>query len=418
MVELANRVGAMPAMRVVQLTGRAAEMKEPWEAANPGFEFVPLLYGDVPWRFPRIRRQIIRRYPQAPSGYLDPKGEAGVRKLIAKDFERDGVLGIDPDKEVCVTNGVLEALQLACAAVLNPGDQVIVPTPYYFFFPHQVARSDATMRLIDTKPENDYKLTPEELEAAITQKTKMLFLNYPGNPRGYVYSFQEFDALARVLMLHPHISILADEVYFRTYFGGDSHTSILAAAPELKNRTIVARSLAKMLASPEERAGWAVGSSDIIGAMQQQLKAPGSWANPIASQLAIQFALSNREGTDHVIDEINGKLRQGHDFMLARLREMRFDVSSVGAGIFLFPEIPEELAGLIPDAAPEVGVDTIGLSSSERLAWFLLSHGTAVVPGDDSGVPDCFRVTFALDVPQLEAATDNMRRGLQAMGWL
>lgn len=418
-IQFAYRNEARPPMRVVQLIGKAAEMEKSWKAANTKYEFTPMLYGQIPssWRPQGLVDQIAEALPREPEGYFDPKGPKDVRELIVEDYEKEGVFGLDPDKEVLVTNGVLQALSLACKSLLNPGDQVIVFVPYYFYFPHQIVEQGAEIKLVPTRPENNFKPTPEELDAAITEKTKLCLINIPNNPYGYFFTENEYGALAPVFENNPDIFILADEVYYRTYPYGDQHLGILSAMPQLKDRIVVARSLSKAVAMASYRAGGAVGSPALIGEMQQW-KGPNTWTNAPGSTLALKIALSNWEGFEHIVDDINGRLRKGLEYMKHRLQYMRFDVPETRAGIFLFPEIPNDLAAIIPDARPEIGVDTVGLSSSERLAWHLLTFGTSVVPGDDSGISNRFRVPFAMDIPQIESAMDNMQRGLRAIGWL
>lgn len=395
----------MPSLKFQKVWAAARK----WQSENPDKPFVAFMYGDNPYRNPRIESFARIRADGLGVGYRPPRGEPKVLTVIARDLERLGIPGADPEKNICVTNGVLEGLNLITTVLLNPGDEVIVPAPYYFYFPDQVALSQGRMVVVKTSVDGGFKITPEQLEAAITRQTRLFYLNTPLNPAGTFYLRQELRGLADVLVRHDHVYTACDEVYERVYLDGDQHYSLLSVAPELSHRIIVCNSLAKSTGLSELRAGWMVGPADFIE-LAARVKGPRSWATNIPAQEAILAALSDQEIFEAEVAAMRAKLRSGRNLMLDRLTGMGIETLRASAGIFLFPRVPEGLT------IPELGIEGESeMSPTERFAYGLIPYGTTVVPSDDSGFSGHFRLTYGLPEEDINRGMDYLRRAKEGL---
>lgn len=406
---VAQRVGRLSPLRMYAIQ----EAGKKWRAANPGKAYTNFFFGDVPWKNERVFEDAAIGMRRIPGGYRRPRGEREVLAVVADDFRETHGTEVDPERNVVLVNGVIEALALSSQAVINPGEWAVIPAPHYFLYRDDVVMADGIPVVVQTHTRNDFKITPAELRSVMTPETKALFLNSPLNPVGSIYSQEELRALAGVLRDHPETVIFCDEVYERIYLDGKRPVSLWEVAPDLRDRMLIMSSLAKSTGWSEKRAGWVVGPEDLISAVRRT-KLMHSWANTNDSQAAILAALSDRERFEDEVSHVRLKLREGRNYMMERLQQMGLVTPNAPGGVFLFPQVPDGLKLRRPKI-PGVIVPAKGdLTLAERFAYHALSFGVAIVPGVDLGSADHFRLPFCMERAEIEQGLDKLQRALEA----
>lgn len=282
---------------------------------------------------------------------------------------------------VVVSNGGKQAIYNAFQCLINPGDEVIVPAPYWLSYPEMVKLAGGVSVIAPTRMEEGFKLTPETLRRLITPKTKLVIFNSPSNPTGAVYSLAEFQALARVLVDHPHVYVMSDEIYDRIVFDVP-FVSFLAAAPELRDRTVTVNGLSKSGAMTGWRVGWSVAPSALTNAMITLQGQSTSGINALA-QWASVAALGIRD--DKFLTTL-ATYRRRRDLTLEVLsKAATLKVRAPDGAFYVFVHVGQSYAGLgVQDA----------IAFAERL---LDAKRVAVVPGTPFGAPEFVRISFATD---------------------
>ncbi len=334
--------------------------------------------------------------------YTPVTGIPGLKKAIANKFKQDNALDYGVD-EVIVGVGGKQTIFNLCLAVLNKGDEVIVPAPYWVSYADIALVAEATPVIIECGIEQGFKLKPEQLEAAITPKTKLLMLNSPSNPTGAVYSLNELKALGEVLLKFPHVLVATDDMYEHVNLTGDQFYNILNATPALKDRCIVLNGVSKAYSMTGWRIGYAAGPAAIIKAMgilQSQ-----STSNPTSiSQVAAQAAL---EGSQACITPMVDAFKERHEYVVKRFNAMPgLSCLKAGGAFYAFPDARAAInnlqkAGKITEA------------TDMAFAEYLLEQfDVAVVPGSAFGAEGYFRVSFATSMENLQTALDRIEKAL------
>ncbi|MDH5736329.1 MAG: pyridoxal phosphate-dependent aminotransferase, partial [Gammaproteobacteria bacterium] len=275
----------------------------------------------------------------------------------------------------------------------NPGDEVIIPAPYWVSYPDMVLLADAEPVIVDGDQAHGFKITAEQLEAAITDKTRLFVINSPSNPSGKAYTLAELKALGEVLLKHPQIIIATDDMYEHIIWTQEGFCNILNACPELYERTIVLNGVSKAYAMTGWRIGYAGGPADLIKGMKKVQSQ--STSNPTSiSQVAAQAAL---EGDQSRLAEMNTAFKQRHDFVLDALNSMEGVSSLASDGTFyIFPDFKQVM-------------DKMGISDDVKLGEKLLADAeVALVPGSAFGSPGHMRISFATDMTSLEKALERI----------
>lgn len=334
------------------------------------------------------------------SKYTPALGLPALRKAIADKFLRDQGLTYTPE-QIGVSVGAKHALFNVFYALLNPGDEVIVPAPYWVTYPDQILLAGGVPVIIPTTPETGFKLTAASLEAAITKRTRALVWNSPCNPTGAVYSERELEAVMEVALRH-HLTVIADEIYEMLTYGGAKHISPASLSQEAFENTIVVHGVSKTYAMTGWRIGFTASPSkpfmDKIAALQSQMT-----SNPTAvAQRAAEVALKlPSEAIAPMIDTFR------------RRREVVVEGFSQIPGIKLLP--PEGAFYVFPDASSFIGKTFRGrtLSSVDDLADFLLEEAdVAIVPGSSFGAPPYFRLSFATSEEAIREGVARMKEVL------
>lgn len=341
---------------------------------------------DTPWR---IREEGIYTLEKGKTYYTSNSGLMDLRIEISRYFERRFGLNYDAEKEIIVTVGGSEGIDLAFRAMLNPGDEVIIPEPCYVSYVPCVTLADGVPVTINLKEENDFKLTKEQLLSAITPRTKILVLAFPNNPTGAVMTKEELEEIAEVVK-EKDIFVVSDEIYAELSYGNTRHCSI-ASIDGMKERTIVINGFSKAHAMTGWRLGYACGPEVII---KQMLKIHqfAIMCAPTNSQYAAVEAL--RE-CDDAVEEMRNEYDRRRRFMLSKLRGMGLKVFEPYGAFYIFPNIAE-----------------FGLTSDEFATRFLTEEKVAVVPGTAFG--DCgegfLRMSYASSLSNLKTAMERLEK--------
>lgn len=396
---LAKRVLEMAPSATLAMSKRSREMQE------QGIDVINLSVGEPDFDTPMVIKQAgidainnnFTHYPPVP-GYLD------LRKAICTKLTRDNKLTYSPD-QIVVSNGGKHAIINVLLAMVNPGDEVVIPCPAWVSYPEMVKFVEGVPVLVQAGIEDDFKVTPAKLEAAITPKTKLVIFNSPSNPTGSVYSYDELKALADVLAKHPDVYILSDEIYeFITF---ESKFESLAQFEEIKDRVIIMNGVSKGYAMTGWRIGYIAAPKDIAaacGKIQGQMTSAASSIAQKASVAALLQDPQKSEDLKHMVETF----RKRRDMTIEKLREIPgLKVNKPTGAFYIFPNIE----GLI---GKKFGDKTI--SCGDDFANFLLDNAhVALVGGDSFGDPKSFRISYATSEDKL---MESVRRIKEAVAKL
>ncbi|MEL6532316.1 MAG: pyridoxal phosphate-dependent aminotransferase [Pseudomonadota bacterium] len=384
-----SRVKASPTVAVTQL---AAELR------RQGKDVISLGAGEPDFDTPtHIKAAAVKAIADGKTKYTAPDGIAELKAAIQRKFMRDNGISYAPE-QIMVSTGGKQVLYNALIATLNPGDEVLIPAPYWVSYPDMVALGGGTPVVIPAAPEAGYKITAAQLEAAITDKTKWFIFNSPSNPTGAGYRRRELEALTDVLRAHPHVWVMSDDMYEHLVFDRFTFCTPVEVEPELYSRTLTVNGVSKAYAMTGWRIGYAGGPSELITAMRKIQSQ--STTNPCSiSQWAAVAAL---DGPQEFITTNNEKFRKRRDLVVDALNTIPGMTCPRPDGAFyVYPEI----SGLIGKTTPE----GTRIDSDEDFATALLQEaGVAVVFGAAFGVSPCFRISYAASNAQLEAACERI----------
>ncbi len=378
----------------IAVTTKAAELK------RAGRDVIGLGAGEPDFDTPdNIKAAGTKAIADGKTKYTPADGIPELKEAIARKFKRDNALDYAVSN-IHVSTGGKPVIFNAFYATLNPGDEVVIPAPYWVTYPEQVRMCGAEPVFADAGPDTGWKLTPAVLDAAITPKSKWLVLNSPSNPTGEGYTRDELRALADVLAKHPHVWVLTDDMYEHLVYDGFEFATIAQAAPELKPRTLTMNGVSKAYSMTGWRIGYAGGPKDLITAMRKI--ASQTTSNPCSiSQWAAVEAL---DGTQAFIAERNAVFKQRRDLV----------VDALNAAPGLSCRRPVGAFYVFPDASGLMGKRSPGgaaLTDDVALATALLEEeGVAVVPGSAFGRGAAFRVSYATGTEALTEACARITR--------
>ena len=394
---LSQRVQAIKESPTLAVTARAAKLKA------EGKDIIGLGAGEPDFDTPQhIKDAAKQAIDNGFTKYTPVAGIPGLKKAIVNKFKNEN--GFDyNDKEVIVGVGGKQCIFNLALAVLNPGDEVIVPAPYWVSYADIALVAGAKPIIIECGIEQGFKLLPAQLEAAITPKTKLFMINSPSNPTGAVYTLDELKALGEVLKRHPHVLVATDDMYEHVNLTGNKFYNILNATPELKLRCIVLNGVSKAYSMTGWRIGYAAGPAYIIKAME--ILQSQSTSNPTSiSQVAAQAAL---DGTQDCIKPMVKAFIERHEYVVDRFNKMRgLKCIKAGGAFYAFPDAREAIHNL--NAAGKISAAT-----DMALSEYLLEQvGVAVVPGSAFGAEGYFRISFATSMDNLTKALDRIEQAL------
>ena len=393
-ITLANRIQRVKPSPTLAVTARVAELRA------AGKDIIGLGAGEPDFDTPdHIKAAGIQAIKDGFTRYTAVDGTPTLKKAIIAKFKRDNGLDYAAD-QILVSCGGKQSFYNMCQAMLNAGDEVVIPAPYWVSYPDMVLLAEAEPVIVPTGVDSHFKISAEQLDAAITSKTRLFVINSPSNPTGVAYSRAELESLGEVLRKHPQVLIATDDMYEHILWSEEPFSNILDACPDLYERTIVLNGVSKVYAMTGWRIGYAGGPADLIKAMKKVQSQ--STSNPASiSQAAAQAAL---EGDQSCIKPMIKAFRERHDFVVEALNRIPGVVCLPADGTFYcFPQVQAVIDRL--DA----------VSNDIELAEYLLDNaGVALVPGSAFGAPGYVRISFATSMDILKDALARLTKALTA----
>ena len=389
-ITLAQRVLRVKPSPTLAVSARAAALRA------AGEDIIGLGVGEPDFDTPdHIKQAAIRAIENGQTRYTAVDGTPELKTAIINKFKRDNGLSYQLD-EVLASSGGKQSFFNLTQALLNPGDEVIIPAPYWVSYPDMVRLADGEPVIIKAGLDQHFKITAEQLEAAVSPKTRLLVLNSPSNPTGVAYNRAELQELAEVLLRHPNILVATDDMYEHILWSKDPFVNIVNACEELFPRTIVLNGVSKAYAMTGWRIGYAGGPKPLIQAMKKVQSQ--STSNPASiSQAAACEAL---DGDQSCIDLMVKAFKERHDFVVARLNQLQGVRCAEADGTFYS----------LPDFSPVIKrLDAV--TNDVELAEFILQKaGVALVPGSAFGAPGHLRLSFATSMDILEDALGRIEK--------
>ncbi len=386
--KLSARVQSVKPSATLAITARAKALRA------AGKDVVGLGAGEPDFDTPdHIKEAAIKAIRDGFTKYTPVEGTVELRRAIVDKFKREN--GFDYQlEEILVSCGGKQSFYNLAQAILDPGDEVIIPAPYWVSYPDMSLLAGGVPVIVDAGADQSFKITPAQLEAAITERTALVVINSPSNPTGMSYSHAELTGLGEVLRRHPKAVIATDDMYEHIRWSSEPFVNILNACPDLAPRTLVLNGVSKAYSMTGWRIGYAGGPADIIKAMK---KIQGqSTSNPTSiSQVAAQAAL---EGPQDCIATMGAAFKERHDYVVARLNGMAgIECLPTDGTFYVFPKVQ----GMI-DA-----ID--GVKDDLELAEYLIEKaGVALVPGSAFGLGGHARISIATSRANLEKALDRI----------
>ena len=390
-LSVSQRVQRVKPSPTLAVTALAAELRA------QGRDVIGLGSGEPDFDTPEhIKAAAIRAIENGQTKYTAVDGTSELKAAIIDKFQRDNSLEYAAD-QILVSSGAKQTCYNVCSALLNAGDEVIIPAPYWVSYPEMVKLADGEPVIVSASIDDGFKITPRALAAAITQRTKLMFLNSPSNPTGAAYTRAELAALGEVLLDHPGIVIATDDMYEHIYWADAPFTSLADACPGLYERTITINGVSKCYAMTGWRIGYCGGPQNIIKAMKKIQGQSTSNACSIAQAAAVE-ALS---GDQSCIAEMTAAFKQRHDYVIGALNDIDGIHCAPGDGTFYaFPNVSG-------------AIEAKGLADDTALAEMLLNEAeVALVPGSAFGAPGYIRLSFATGLDTLTEAIGRISRVL------
>jgi aspartate aminotransferase len=394
MAFLADILSRVKPSATIAVTQKARELKA------KGRDVISLGAGEPDFDTPEnIKEAAIDAIKRGETKYTPVSGIPELRKAIADKFKRENGLDYKPEQTIVGTGGK-QILFNAFMATLNPGDEVVIPAPYWVSYPEMVAICGGTPVFVDTTLEDNFKLKPEALEKAITPKTKWFVFNSPSNPSGAAYSHDELKALTDVLVKHPHVWVLTDDMYEHLTYGDFKFVTPVEVEPSLYDRTLAMNGVSKAYAMTGWRIGYAAGPLPLIKAMDMIQGQQTSGASSIAQWAAVE-ALN---GTQDFIPT-NKKIFEGRrDLVVSMLNQAKgINCPAPEGAFYVYPSC----AGMIGKTAPS---GKVIVSDVDFVSELLEAEGVAVVQGSAFGLGPNFRISYATSEALLEEACKRIQR--------
>ncbi len=391
-VQLAKRVNALTPSTTLAITAKAKSLKE------EGHDVIGLGAGEPDFNTPQnIIEAAVKSMNEGHTKYTPAAGLPLLKKAIINKLQKDQGLAYEPN-QIIVTNGAKHGLYTLFQVLLDEGDEVIIPIPYWVSYPEQVKLADGVPVYVDGLEENEFKITPDQLKSAITAKTKAVIINSPSNPTGMIYTKEELLALGEICLEH-NVLIISDEIYEKLVYGENEHVSIASLSPELKEATIVINGVSKSHSMTGWRIGYAAGNKAIISAMTNL--ASHSTSNPTTPS---QYAtIEAYEGPQDSVEEMKDAFSQRLDIIHQKLNDIPGVTCLKPKGAFyLFPNV-------------EKAVKLTGYTDTDEFVSALLEEAlVAVIPGSGFGADKYIRLSYATSLELLEKAVERIHHFVES----
>jgi len=391
-INLSDRVQRIKPSPTLAITSKAAELRA------QGKDIIGLGAGEPDFDTPdHIKQAAIEAINAGKTKYTPVDGTPGLKKAVIDKFKRDNDLNYEAG-QILVSSGGKQSFFNMALALLNDGDEAIIPAPYWVSYPDMVKVAGGVPVILETDLDSRFKITPQQLEQAITPKTRLFVINSPSNPSGMAYSKDELAALGEVLKKHPDIVVATDDMYEHILWTGQPFVNIVNACPDLYDRTVVMNGVSKAYSMTGWRIGYAAGPQKLIAAMKKVQSQ--STSNPASiSQAAAEAALS---GDQQCVKDMVKAFKERHDYVVDALNTLPGVTCAPSDGTFYaFPDFSGAIA------------DMDGVESCTDLAAQLLETAeVALVPGSAFGAPGCLRLSFAVGMDTLTEAISRIEKAL------
>jgi aspartate aminotransferase len=397
----------VPAARVsrIKISPTTAASARVRELKAAGRDIIDMAIGEPDFDTPdHVKAAAHEAIDRGETKYTAVNGTVALRKAIIADYKRR--LGLDyADNEICVGGGAKQILFLALMASVEEGAEVIIPAPYWVSYPDMVIANDGKPVIVRCSENQGFKLTAEALEAAITPKTRWLILNAPSNPTGAAYSRSELEALGKVLLHHPNVLVLSDDIYDQIWYRDEPATTLAAAVPALKERVLLANGVSKTYAMTGWRIGYAAGPAPLIAAINKLQSQISSCPSSI-SQAAAAHALTNDQSFVH--DSVK-LYKERRDYACARLNAIPgLSCLAPDGAFYVYPGC----AGMIGKTTPDGKVIE---SDLDFVLYLLDGVGVAAVQGAAYGLSPYFRLSIATSMDAIKEACDRIEKACKAL---
>ncbi len=389
-LQLSQRVNRIKPSPTLAVNGKAAELRA------QGKDIISLSVGEPDFDTPEhIKQAAIAAIEAGKTKYTAVGGTPSLKQAIVEKFERENNLSYSAEQILVSTGGKQSIFNLALA-LLNHGDEVIIPAPYWVSYPDIALVAGATPVFIETDVTQNFKVTPEQLEAAITPKTRLFMINSPSNPSGMAYTREELAALGEVLLRHPQVFIATDDMYEHILWTEAPFVNIVNTTPELYERTVVLNGVSKAYSMTGWRIGYCAGPAELISAMAKVQSQ--STSNP--SSIGQEAAEAALRGGNECVKDMLKAFKERHDYVVAALNDLPGVTCLAGDGTFYaFADFNQAIKDL-------------GLEDDLALAERFLEAGVAIVPGSAFGTPGCMRLSFAISLDTLKEAIARIGKAL------
>ena len=396
---LAERLGRIKPSPTMAVTALAEELK------RAGKDVIGLGAGEPDFDTPQfVKDAAVKAMDEGKTKYTTPSGLFELREAACRKFKRENNLDYEPD-DICVGTGGKQIIFNAMFATLSAGDEVVVPAPYWVSYTDIAVMAEGVPVIVAATEENGFKITPDQLEAAITPKTKWFVLNSPSNPTGGAYSRDELKGLADVLMRHPQIYVFADDIYEHIIYDDFEFHTIAEVEPGLKSRTLTMNGVSKAYCMTGWRVGFAGGSRDLVKGINT-VQSQNCSSTSTISQWAAVAAL---DGDTSFIAENVAVFKERRDLVVSMLNQANGLTCATPPGAFyVYPSCAGTIGKKTPDGAA-IGTD------EDFVKYLLESEGVAVVQGEAFGLSPYFRISYAAATEVLEDACARIQRACAAL---
>ncbi len=387
---LSNRINNLAVSQTLAMAAKARELK------SQGKDVIGLSLGEPDFNTPDyIKEAAVKAIQDNYNSYTPVDGYVQLKRAIIKKFERDNKLNYDLS-QIVVSTGAKQSLSNIAAAFINPGDEVILPCPYWVSYKDIIKLNGGIPVEVKTSISSDFKISGEDLEKAITSKTKMLWFSSPCNPSGSVYSKSELREISDVLLKHPEIYVVSDEIYEHINFSG-GHSSI-AAFDDMYDRTITVNGVSKAFAMTGWRIGYIGGPKWVARACNKMQGQVTSGANCIAQRAVITALRENPSKIHYMVDEF----KKRRDLILGLLDDINgFKCNKPEGAFYVFPDVSHYFGKTI---------DGTTINNASDMSMFLLEKAlVATVTGDAFGNSNCIRISYAASQEQLIEAVSRIK---------
>ena len=383
---LSDKINSLPISQTVAMTAKAHDLK------NQGVDVITLSAGEPDFNVPDyIKDAAIDAINENYHKYSPVDGFLDLKKAICKKFKRDNNLDYKTD-QIVVSTGAKQSIANVCMSLINKGDEVVIPTPYWVSYSAMVSLADGIPVFVNPDENANFKVTAKQIESAITDKTKMIMLNSPNNPSGSVFSEQEYLEFSKVLLKYPKIIIVSDEIYEHINYGSKSVS--FASLPGMYERTVTVNGISKAFAMTGWRIGYLAAPKVLAKACNKMQGQITSGANCIAQRATIKALEESPEKIKYMVDEF--KIRR--DLIINLVNQINgFEVKRPPDGAFyIFPEVSDLFGKTFKGQT---------VNDANDLSMLILEKAhVATVPGDAFGYPDCIRISYSTSREQIEEA--------------